>query len=667
MSLAPPSDRLADPEEPALAEATAERRRRRAIAAGAIAAYLLLSVTANWTVWRNGLAGSIPTSGGNDVVESVWFLAQTPWAILRGTNPLFNHWLNFPHGINLMDNTTMPLLGLLGSPITVLAGPVATFNVMVDLALASTATAGFFMARRFVRWWPAAFVGGLLYGFSPFAVAVGHGHLMLLFGPVPALVVIVLDRTLRTRETSFVAGGALLGLAGVAQFFISAEVFASLVVMLTATAAILGVRVLHRKLEVDWAALIKGLVASAAVVVVGIGYGGWMALAGPGHISGPAQSRVSLAGLSTDPLGWVVPTLNQHFTYGLASVGDPLVAQRNAHWHVLINNASENGSYIGVPLLLTLLVGTVVLWRRRPVVPILAAVGAVAQLLSLGSRLHVDGRLTAVRLPFDVLSRLPLFDSSVAARYEMFFWLCAAPLLAVIIDETHAAVRRAVARRSVPRIGPALPPASATLLAVVTLLPLVPAWPYRSAPWQPPAWFGGGSEQLAVGTGVLVYPPASPQDAEAMGWQAQAGLRFAMPGGYAVFRSKKGPGTFFPPIPLVAAALRGCRAGQHPAVPASRIRSDLADLGITYVVIPVMARHADCAEALIRPALGDGRFDGGVLVFGPLRPTSAVRSHGAAAPRSALTGRAGTRALAAGRSWSPGRHLVTGNPQLRFR
>lgn len=92
-----------------------------------------------------------------------------------------------------MDNTTMPLLGIVGFPITLLFGSIATHNVLIDLAIFASTLSFFAMARRFVTWWPAAFVGGLAYGFSPFTAATGNAHLFLLFrrheskrpGPVP--------------------------------------------------------------------------------------------------------------------------------------------------------------------------------------------------------------------------------------------------------------------------------------------------------------------------------------------------------------------------------------------------------------------------------------------------------------------------------------------------
>ena len=101
-----------------------------------------------------------------------------------------------------MDNTTMPLLGILGFPITVLFGPIATFNVLIDLAIFASAMSFYVMARRFVSWWPAAFVGGLAYGFSPFTAATANAHLFLLFQAVPPLVILFVDRFLRSSESS---------------------------------------------------------------------------------------------------------------------------------------------------------------------------------------------------------------------------------------------------------------------------------------------------------------------------------------------------------------------------------------------------------------------------------------------------------------------------------
>ena len=151
------------------------------------------------------------------------------------------------------------------------------------------------------------------------------------------------------------------------------------------------------------------------------------------HIHGPAQPAVAIAGISSDPAGLVVPTQNQHFTFNEATLGDSYVAQRDANWHIVIDATLENGTYVGVPLLILLIAGVVLLRRNRFAV-FTALMAAAAMVLSMGSYLHVDGHRTVIRLPFIVLAHLPLLSSGSAARYVLFFWLFAALLLALTLD-----------------------------------------------------------------------------------------------------------------------------------------------------------------------------------------------------------------------------------------
>lgn len=571
--------------------------------------YVGVAVIANWPAWSQGVSHSLQTSGATDVQEEVWFLAQTPWAIIHGLNPFGNGLLNAPVGINLMDNTSMLILGLIGTPITLLLGPLATFNILLDFAFASSAFAFYLMVRRFVSWAPAAFLGGLLYGFSPFAIAEGTGHLFLVFNPVPPLIIVVLDRTLRTRQSSPLSGGILLGLCLIAQLYISSEMFASLVVMIAIAVGLYVGYWLSARPDFDYRRLVRFAVVAGLVSVLGIGYGAWMALVGPNHISGPAQSPVALAGVSEDPVGWVVPTVNQRFNAGLAGVGDPLVADRAADWHVIVDSTGENGSYIGIPLLLLLVVGALVL-RRRRLVQALAAMAIAALILSLGSHLHLDGRLTPVRLPFLVLAHLPLFDSSVAARYALFFWLFAALIFAIVLES----VRTFFARGSGVGLAP-LAGVMSCALAGMALLPLVPAWPYSATRWSSPAWFLHAGRSLPAGSTVLVYPMASPGDSSAMIWQAEAHMDFKMPGGYAVFRSASGPGTFVPAVSPLQTAMALCTEGRELPLTGPAMRSLLVSWKIGYVVVPLSAPHQSCAESLFSRALGPATITEGVAFW----------------------------------------------------
>ena len=79
--------------------------------------------------------------------------------------------MGYPHGVNLLANTSSVAIGVALAPITWIFGPIATFNVALFLSPVLSALAMFILVRRWVTWMPAAFVAGLLYGFSPFVSA----------------------------------------------------------------------------------------------------------------------------------------------------------------------------------------------------------------------------------------------------------------------------------------------------------------------------------------------------------------------------------------------------------------------------------------------------------------------------------------------------------------
>ena len=350
--------------------------------------------------------------------------------------------------------------------------------------------------------------------------------------------------------------------------------------------------------------------SALAVIVVGSGFGAWLALTGPQHVHGPEQPAVAIAGISNDPVGFVVPTLFEHFTFGHAALGDSLVAQRDANWNLVEGAPWENGSYVGASLLVILIGGTIVLWRRR-FVRFIATLAVAAMVLSLGTKLHVDGHLTGVPLPFTVLAHLPLLESSIASRYVAFFWLFATLLLALIIDGTY---RYAVAW---DRPGDRVRATVLTgVLAAFVLVPLIPAWPYGSGPASVPTWFTTSARSIPNGTTVVVYPFAGPVDTSAMLWQAMADMTFRMPGGYAIFPTAQGTATFDSSPSLTATVLGECAGGGDPQPSPSAIRSDLRAWNVSFVVVPSSAPGAACATRLFESALGSSR-DSGECEFGP--------------------------------------------------
>ena len=147
-------------------------------------AYLALSSFIWSNLWSHPTSETICGCGDPSLFDS--FIEWPAYAIAHGLNPFHTTALHYPGGVNLLANTSVLAIGVVLAPITWLFGPIATLNVALTLAPAISALSMFVLLRRWVSWTPAAFIGGLFYGFSPFIlVALSWAHLMLGMAAIP--------------------------------------------------------------------------------------------------------------------------------------------------------------------------------------------------------------------------------------------------------------------------------------------------------------------------------------------------------------------------------------------------------------------------------------------------------------------------------------------------
>ena len=292
-----------------------------------------------------------------DPEQQTWFLAWTSHALTHGLNPFFTQHLNAPRGANLAIDTAMPLLGVLGMPITLLAGPVATFNLLLKLGLAASGASMFGVLRRYTAWWPAAFCGGLLFAFSPYLAGQAVRHVFLSFVPLVPLFIPLLDDWLVSRRRSPLRSGLLLGLVAALQYLISPEILLTSAMMAVAGLVWLAVRN-PRAVPERAAAMARGLAAALPVFLLIAGYAIWLLIAGPNRPAGPVHILSGLARYHADLLSPLLPTSHQLLAPGaLGAAGDRLPAGATI----------ENGFYLGLPLLV-LLCYFAIRYRRVPLV-----------------------------------------------------------------------------------------------------------------------------------------------------------------------------------------------------------------------------------------------------------------------------------------------------------
>ena len=132
----------------------------------------------------------------SDYQVMTWSLKWWPYAVGHGLNPLRTQLLWPPEGFSTLWMTTIPALSLLGLPLTLTAGPLVAYNVLMLAAPILAAGAGYLLCRELTGRTAPALIGGLLFGLSPDML--GHmlsQHLDLTFVcPLPLLALLVADR-----------------------------------------------------------------------------------------------------------------------------------------------------------------------------------------------------------------------------------------------------------------------------------------------------------------------------------------------------------------------------------------------------------------------------------------------------------------------------------------
>ncbi len=559
MSLQPPDEIVLAPAGeivPASGpEAPAQRGHASLLELLAVLVVSVLLAVAVWHVaWRHPFTTQLGTPGDSD--EYSWFLAWIPYSIGHGLDPLISHYVNFPNGVNLMWNTSVILPGFIMSPVTVIFNAAFSYNILITAAPALGATFAYVAFRRWASPLPSL-AGGLVYGFSPYMVSQSVGHLAQTLMMSAPLMLILLDRLLVVQAKTPWRDGLLLGLLCWAQLLTAEETLA----LETVTAAI-AVLVLC---ALNWAAVAahlryaaQGFGAAAALFVpLSVPFLAVQYL-GPYRVQDVHPSNVYVS----DLFNFFVPTNITKFAPHSALV----VASR------FTGNGSEQGAYIGVPLLVFIAL-TLRFARRRGVTWVALAVGVGAGLLSLGPTLHVLGHVSPIPMPDDILKHFPTLHNLLPDRFAGTMWLGVALLVAIGLDELK--------RLAVPYkiVGWAL-----GALGLVALFPIT-NYPAGASPLYSaydtglacPKTTGPSSGHPPV---ALLLPPVNELN---LRWQPESKFCFVMPtatgmtgtnqgdrGALRLMLSLDNPGTALPPL---TAQTRADAAG------------DIATLDIKEIVI----------------------------------------------------------------------------------
>jgi len=371
----------------------------------ALVAYLAVWVgTETYPLLRHPQVPQL-AQGGFDPNFYVWALHWLPYAIGHGLNPLVTTQVGWPGGYNLAWVTTAAPLALLIAPVTVTAGPVAAFSLLVVAAGPVSGWGAFLLCQRLTgRFW-ASLAAGAVYGFSAFEI--NHSYT----GQVNLSVSVLLPLTAylmvawRDGAISSRLFVVATGLALTVQAYLFLETFADLTAVLI-VGFVLG-------------ALLAGrggrpLVARLARLT-GLGYALALLLTAP--YTGYALAH-RMAGFTRDTAPTSI-TLNSLL---VPLRGHDLGISWLAGAAARLTGVPDRDGYLGLPLVV-LALALPLAARGSRLARFLLAGAALVILGALGPVLRLDNATPLFRLPWSRLWSLPVATSAYPSRLMVFAFL----------------------------------------------------------------------------------------------------------------------------------------------------------------------------------------------------------------------------------------------------
>lgn len=575
---------------------------------GVLAGLASLAVLAWWRVWVTGHPTSTITCACGDPSHELWLLAWVPYALSHGTNPLFTHLLEAGQGgMNVMWDPDNMLASLLLSPVTVLFGPIASFNVAALIGPVLSGWCFFFAIRRITCFVPGQVAGALLYGFSPFMIwndPYGNINITWLF--FPPLVFLLLYQLCLVPSRRPAVIGRWLGGAVVVQFFCGTEVLT-----ITAIGVVIG-GAIAAALAPSAAWALRRRIGVATTWTVGIAvcvlaYPAWFALFGPRHIVGVPAPSLNLQnhGVAPSTILTVSPQL-LHPSWINAAYG-------------YYGAAGPSFLYLGFGLVTFLAISAIV-WYRDRLAWVMIGLGGVATLFSLGSVIVPAGIVNdAVPtgrwwLVWRLFIHVPVLEDITPSKFAILAWLAVAVLLAISADRWWQFGTKGTRGRSARHGGSWFASRPAVWGSVITLTLGTVLWTVAGAYTLPfvvhqnvmPVWFTKDASHLPVGTRVLVLPTGFVTITQVMSWQAETGLPFALEGGYAVVPdSNSPPYSSLAPPDAAAAILDGLTSGKRePLSLTAEVRSALDRWGVGVIIMNEKSADSDNIKPFITTVLG---------------------------------------------------------------
>ena len=439
---------------------------------------------------------------GSDPILFMWSLSWWPYALKAGINPFISHYIFAPVGVNLTWTTSIPGLALILAPLTSMAGPVSSYNIISILVPILSAFTAYLLVWHVAKKYIASIIGGYLYGFSTYEIGqmLGHLHLTAVF-LIPVAVLLYLYRTENDHRRAFYI--TWLTLLLVCQFLISTEVFATATMF--GGIALLIILIMRRSEKKEFSMeieIIKETIFSYVIVFLILSpyfyyiFKGYIAHS----INGPDF-------YSADLFSYIIPT-------PITWLGGDKFSKVAG---MFPGNFAEEGAYIGLPIVFIIYLYVKEFWHtfRGKLLTIL---GGIIFVLSLGPLLHILG-VRIIRFPWEILRHFPFLSQALPTRFTLYLWLIIGIMIGLWIVEGRT--------KKIWKV-------ILVLLSVGFIIPNIPSNHSRYwSTYTTPQFFSHKmyKQYLSKKEFIIVIPYASLGNRDALLWQAESDFYFKMPEG----------------------------------------------------------------------------------------------------------------------------------------
>ena len=342
-----------------------------------------------------------------DSQQYMWFIGWIWHAIEFGQSPFVSHAFDYPHPINIMDYTSVPVLGLLFGWLYAFMSVVLVYNLILVVNYTLILIFGKLMLRALGIGPLFSSIGGFLFCLLPYLTAQVTSHLHLSFIAPLFIAGYLVARLTRSVSPPGWALGVSAGCAATLAFYTSLETFSTLVLCLS---LLYGFALIvcfkptyHFTRRLLNPRFLLGIGAPLLLIVPGLlNYA-----EGQGPLALGLASQSSI--FSNDLLSFIVPSQ----IYLVHTAGTTALSSRYS------GNPSEWDAYLSVPFIALFLVYAVSGWKK-PITRILTYTTVTMAILSLGPILRIAGVATHLHLPWDLLLYVPFIRDALPARLGLY-------------------------------------------------------------------------------------------------------------------------------------------------------------------------------------------------------------------------------------------------------